>query len=668
MPESTSRTDPAVTSKPARISGTRKPPANRADKTSAPQWSVSDSVNLYGVDRWGHGYFGISEKGNVVVHAPTHSGVISVELTEIIDGLQQRGLTMPVMLRLENLVHDRIKKLNHAFRRAIDESGFTGTYRGIFPVKVNQQSHVVEEIARAGKPFGHGLEAGSKAELLIAISTLPGKDSTIICNGFKDEEFIDLGLQAIRLGFQCFFVAESLAELDLIIQRSRHWNIEPFIGLRLKLSTKVDGYWSGDSGDRSLFGLKSTELIRAVDLLREENMLDRLMMLHYHLGSQIPNIRNIRDGVAEACRFYLDLASEGAPLGYFNLGGGLAVDYDGNGSTDVHSRNYDLDEYCIDIVETIMASFDRHGVGHPEILTESGRWTVAPMSILMFNVLHVADFEPDPLPEEFPAEQSAAMEGLIYTLNNVEPRRLQENYNDAVYNRDKMRDAFRAGEINLRELALAENICLTILHRIADIVPTLSRPSRELMGMCDLLSDIYYGNFSVFQSLPDAWAIGQVFPVMPLHRLNEMPDRRAIVADLTCDCDGKLDKFTGPDGEVSPTLRVHQVKPDEDYLLGVFLVGAYQETLGDLHNLFGDTHVVSVRIDDDGQIEFVRELQGDSIENVLSYVEYQTQDLYQKFHSNAERAVRDGRITVAQRQQMIKMFRDSLSGYTYFER
>ena len=443
MSDSTSRTDagtdPVTTS---RLSGRLKAGGGSSgtDRQSD-SWTVEDAADLYGIDRWGQGYFGVSGNGNVVVNCPTNSGVIPVELTTIIDGLQQRGLTMPVMLRLENLVDDRIRRLNNAFRRAIDEAGFKGTYRGIFPVKVNQQSHVVAEIARAGRPFKHGLEAGSKAELLIAIATLPGKDSTIVCNGFKDEEFIDLGLQAIRLGFECFFVAESLAELKLIIERSRHWEIKPFIGLRLKLFTKVDGYWSGDSGDRSLFGLKSTELIQAVDLLREQGLLDRLLMLHYHLGSQIPNIRNVRDGVAEACRFYIDLVREGAPLGYFNLGGGLAVDYDGNGSTDVHSRNYDLDEYCIDIIESIMAPFDLAGIEHPVVLTESGRWTVAPMSILMFNILHVSDFEPGPLPDVFPEKKPVSLRNLIYTLEHIDPRRLQENYNDALYNRDRMRAA-----------------------------------------------------------------------------------------------------------------------------------------------------------------------------------------------------------------------------------
>ncbi len=660
---------------------TESPEAVLSDSTSGSKsdgkqkpWSIADSAQQYGINRWGKGYFGISAGGNVTMQAPVDDRTVQVELTEIIDGLQQRGLNMPVMLRFENLVDDRISRLNLAFQNAIRESGYRGTYRGVFPVKVNQQSHVVNEIARAGATFGHGIEAGSKAELLIAIATLPvpssGSDTDgglIVCNGFKDAEFVDLGLQAIRLGFKCFFVIETQGELELILQRSQHWKVRPLIGARLKLSTRVDGHWSNDSGDRSLFGMTTTELIRMVDLLRSEEMLDCLQMLHFHLGSQIPNIRNIREGLAEACRYYIDLARDGVPLAYFNLGGGLAVNYDGNASTDVHSRNYDLEEYCIDSVESVMDSFDAHGIEHPVLITESGRWTVAPMSVLLFNILSVTNFDAEPLPDAIPDGIHEAMESLTYTLEHIELRRLQENYNDAIYARDKLREAFRGGTVNLRDLALGENICLTVLARVAELVPQMERPPRELQSLGDSLADIYYGNFSIFQSLPDAWAIGQVFPVMPLHRLNKQPDRRAIIADLTCDCDGKLDQFIGPDGEVAPTLKLHKIKPDQDYILGAFLVGAYQETLGDLHNLFGDTNVASVRVTSEGRVEFVHELHGDSISDVLSYVEYQPQELYQRFHSTAEAAVREGRISVAQRQQMLTLFRESLDGYTYFE-
>ena len=648
--------------------------SERSDRPHTPassfpeDWSIDQCRDTYGIRRWGNDYFDVNDQGQVVVNAPTANGIQSVPLMEIIEGLQQRNLETPVMLRLENLVVDRIQKLNEAFANAIAECNYQADYRGVYPIKVNQQCHVVDSIAEAGEQFGHGLEAGSKAELLIAMATLPSHQSLIVCNGYKDAEFIDLGFQALRLGYRCFFVVESLEEIDLIIRRAEHWKMSPLIGVRLKLATKVDGLWAGDTGDRSLFGLNAVDLIKAVDKLRDANLLSCLQMLHFHLGSQLPNIRNIRDGVKEACRYYIDLIEDGAPLGYLDLGGGLAVDYDGTVSTEPHSRNYYLNEYCVDIVELIMNSLDPHDVPHPRLVSESGRWTVAPMSVLLFNILTVTHFEPTPIPEALPDDLCQPISDLLYTLNHLQLRRLQENYNDAVYYRDQMREQFRTGSINLRQRALGENICLTILNRIAEMVPELRRVPAGLRDLRNSLSDIYYGNFSVFQSLPDAWAIGQIFPVMPIHRLAEKPKRQAIIADLTCDCDGKLDRFTDRHGDVSNTLPLHQFHPDQPYYLGAFLVGAYQETLGDLHNLFGDTHVASVRINDEGGIEFKDQLQGDTIANVLSYVEYQPETLLQRFCEKAEQGVQDNLISASQQQQMITLFEDSLQGYTYFER
>ncbi len=611
-------------------------------------------------------YFGISDSGNLTVKAPTTNGVQTVEFSEILSGLKQRGLDMPVMLRLENLVNDRITELNETFADAIKETQYRGEYRGVFPIKVNQQSHVVAEIARFGERFDHGLEVGSKAELLIAMSTLGSVECPIVCNGYKDAEFIDLGLQARRIGFQVFFVVETPNEIPLILERCSHWDVEPLIGVRVKLSTTVEGHWSNDSGDRSLFGLSTVQLVEIVDLLRDSEKLHCLQLLHFHLGSQIPNIRNIRDGVTEACRYYIALIDEGAPMGYFDLGGGLAVDYDGSRSTDGHSRNYDLKEYCVDILDCIVTALDRHGIEHPTLITESGRWTVAPMSVLLFNILEVNDFQPQTLPDPLPEGVDESIDGLIETLRHIDTRRLQENLNDAAYYRDGARKSFQSGKISLRQRAIAENIFLTIMHKIAERIPEMSRPSASMLAIQDKLADIYYGNFSVFQSLPDTWAIGQIFPVMPLQRLNEEPTRNAIIGDLTCDCDGQLNKFVGRQTNTS-TLRLHELKSGEDYCLGVFLVGAYQETLGDLHNLFGDTNVVSVRVTPEGRLQFVHELEGDSIGDVLSYVEYQPQEIYQKFRARAEDAVEAGRISVAQRQEMLRLFNESLRGYTYFE-
>ena len=637
----------------------------RQDSPSEVAWNVEDASELYGIHRWGNGYFGIAESGNLTVTAPGDSR--PVELKDIVEGLQQRGLEMPVMLRIENLLADRIQQLNQSFADAIKAIDYRGEFLGVYPIKVNQQNHVVAEIARFGKSFAHGLEAGSKAELLIAMSFYNSAQSLIICNGYKDEEFIDLALQATKIGIRCFMVVETPEELRTIIDRSRHCQIKPLLGVRLKLSTIVEGHWAQDSGDRSLFGLSTRQLIEVIDILREADLLDCLELAHFHLGSQIPNIRNIRDGVKEACRFYAELSKEGAPLNYLDLGGGLAVDYDGSGSTGNHSRNYDLPEYCIDIVETVQQSLDKQGVDHPTLITESGRWTVAPMSVLLFDILSVTDFAPTEIDEPPVEDLHESTESLLETLGTLKQRRLQENLNDAIYYRDQMRIAFRVGRITLRERAFAENVCLTILDQIRELVANSTNVTPELMKISEVLSDIYYGNFSVFQSLPDAWAIEQVFPVVPIQRLHEAPTRNAIIADLTCDCDGKLSRFAKPNGSVSRTLRLHEVHPNEPYVIGVFLVGSYQETLGDLHNLFGDTNVATVRITQDSKIEFVHELEGDTIADVLSYVEYQPQEMLNQFRLRAEAAVQQGKITAIERRQMVKLFTETLRGYTYFE-
>jgi arginine decarboxylase len=613
-------------------------------------------------------YFGVGDDGYVSVTVPGPTGPQTVSMKEVISGLADRELSMPVMLRIENLIDDRVRKLNAGFREAISKSGYASDYRSVFPIKVNQQKHVVDSIAQAGHPFDHGFEAGSKPELMVALSMAPTNDSLIVCNGYKDEEFIDLGLQAQRLGHRCFFVIESLDELALIIRRSKSWNVEPLIGCRVKLSTRVSGHWAKDSGDRSLFGLTARQTIAAVDLLREAEMLGSLQMLHFHLGSQLTNIRNVRDGVREACRFYIGLVEDGAPMGYFNLGGGLAIDYDGTFSTEPHSRNYDLDEYCVDVVECVMDSLDPHDVAHPVLVSESGRWTVAPTSVLLFNVLSVTDFDPISIETEPGQEFCQPIKDMYDAMANLRVRRVQENYNDANYYRDQLRELFRSGQIQLRERAFGENLYLTILNRIAfEILPQLSRIPTELTSLHDELADIYYGNFSVFQSLPDAWAIEQIFPTMPLHRLDEKPTRTAIIADLTCDCDGKLDRFTDSEGDASRTLKLHKLKENEPYYIGVFLVGAYQETLGDLHNLFGDTNVASISIGEEGKICFAEEIHGDSISDVLSYVEYQPSNLIQRFRAKAEQAFSDGSITASQRQEMLRLYRESMQGYTYFE-
>lgn len=631
-------------------------------------WTTQQSAELYGIDNWGAGYFGVSEDGDVTVSAEVSEGKhVKVSMPNLVKEIKARGMDMPVLIRFENLLAQQIIKLNEAFNRAITGGNYQAPYRGVFPVKVNQQSHVIQEIAQVGAKYGHGLEAGSKPELLIALAHLESTEACIVCNGYKDEEFIDLGLQACKMGYRVFFVIETLTELPIIIERSRALGIKPLIGVRVKLASMVGGHWNASSGDRSIFGLTIAQLVSLLDTLKAEGMLDCLKLLHYHLGSQIPNIRDIRTGVLEACQVYRDLVTEGADMGYLDLGGGLAVDYNGSKTNDLHSRNYTLDEYCSDIIEVVMSTLDPHEIAHPTLITESGRATVAYSSVLLFNVLDVANFEPGPLPETISPDEHPMVQKLWELQGTPTTRNIQECYNDALFYRDETRELFKAGQVNLRSRSLCENLFLQIMHQLLDLADNAPREHRELENLRELLSDIYYCNFSLFQSLPDVWAIDQVFPVMPIHRLSEEPDRRGIIADITCDCDGKIDKFVDSH-DTKRTLPLHSLKHDEEYIIGAFLVGAYQETLGDLHNLFGDTNVVSVRINDDGTSEFVHEIQGDSIADVLSYVEYNPQQMQDQFRRIAERAVKQGKISAAERSNIMNAFSASMRGYTYYER
>lgn len=630
------------------------------------QWNIQAARKIYGIQSWGNGYFDVSDNGDVVISDPRRKNFQPLSLMKVIEGLRDRELQMPVLLRIENILDQSISDINETFRKAIKKVGYQNDYRGVYPVKVNQQAQIVEEVAQFGSRYQHGLEVGSKPEMIAALATLENNDSLIICNGYKDQEFIDLGLEAVKLGLRCFFVIETMTELPIIAARSKALNVRPHIGVRVKMTSQVGGHWSSTSGERSVFGLSASQLIEAVDYLNSHDMLDCLELLHCHLGSQIPNIRDIRGGVVEACRYYADLCKEGAALKYINLGGGLAVDYTGAQSSGDQSRNYTLEEYCEDIVDTIRTTLDSHGLPHPVIVTESGRATVAYTSVLLFNVLDVTHFEPPASLEEAEGEHEL-LQNMREILDYLKPQRVQECYNDACFYRDEIRELFKRGQMDLRMRSVSENLFLSILHRIKNVVAEMERIPVELEDLEDSLSDIYYGNFSLFQSLPDSWAIDQLFPVMPIHRLDEEPDRPAMLADITCDCDGKIERFI-VDQKLKKTLPLHPVKTGEEYYLGVFLVGAYQETLGDLHNLFGDTNVVSVRLNDDSSFEFVKEVHGDTIADVLSYVEYQPHEMQIRFRNKVEAAVKDGRISARERQQMINTFNASMQGYTYYEK
>ena len=628
-------------------------------------WNIHDAEKLYRINDWGNGYFHISETGEVEVRLKDKSPQSSISLLSIAKGLQERGLKLPVLLRFSNILDDRIQHINESFLHAIQDAGYQGTYRGVYPIKVNQQQQVVEEICKYGQQYHHGLETGSKAELIIALAHIDDPEAYVICNGYKDEEYIDLALKGLQLGINTVLVVEMPGEVGIILQRSRALGIKPNIGLRMKPSTMASGHWTDSGGDRSVFGLNTTQVIQVVDRLRKENMLDCLKLLHYHLGSQIPNIHDIRVGATEAARFYAGLVQEGAPMGLLDIGGGLAIDYDGSHSNSPNSRNYTTKEYCDDVVEEIMTICKEEKISHPTIISESGRALVSYYSVLLMNILDTNVFWDGKNGEEVVYDQMLmpALENLLYVRTMLNEKNAQECLNDLNYYREEIRNKFLYGKVNMRERAAAEHVYWSIVAEIQQKYGDIH--AAEIQKLEHQLSDIYYGNFSLFQSLPDVWAIDQLFPIMPIHRLETKPDRKAVLSDITCDSEGKIDKFITSKG-VSDTLALHTPKEDEDYILGVFLVGAYQETLGDLHNLLGDTNVVSVTYED-GNFSLHNELEGDTVADVLSYVEYEPKRLETMIRTKAEKAVQEGRITVQERRRIISAYTAGLRGYTYYE-
>ncbi|MBU6170764.1 MAG: biosynthetic arginine decarboxylase [Verrucomicrobia bacterium] len=632
---------------------------------SANAWSPQQSAELYGVESWGHGFFGVNRKGHVTVKLGDDQACKEVSLHDIIEGLHDRGTRVPVLLRFRDLLHSRITEINESFRKAIKDSGYRGEYRGVYPIKVNQQRQVIEEIAEFGKKYHYGLEAGSKPELIAALAHMNDPEAFIICNGYKDEEFIDLALHSQKMGLKIMLVLEMPSELELILERSRKIGVLPNLGVRVRLSTRGSGHWQESAGDKSVFGLNAAQVIQVVDHLKATGYLGCLKMLHYHQGSQIPNIAAIREGATEAVRMYCDLVKEGAPMGVLDIGGGMAVDYDGSHTNFHSSCNYSVAEYCTDIVEVVSQICDKAGITHPCLVSESGRAVVSYYSVLVFNILDVTSAqtsdEAPPVPENAPQN----LLNLIDANKTLSKKNLQECFNDAVYYRDQVRAQFFYGNATLRERGLAEAWFWHILTRISNLIAQLDDIPEDLRELSSTLVDFYYGNFSLFQSLPDSWAIDQLFPVMPIHRLDEKPRQRAVLADITCDCDGKIDRFIDKE-DVAKILPLHEIKPDEPYYVAVFLVGAYQETLGDLHNLLGDTNVVGVHLEK-GKSVYTHEVEGDTVADVLSYVEYDPKELVSRFRSFAEKAVNDGRISPKERREILDLYREGLAGYTYFE-
>ena len=648
---------------PASPTAAPPPPVKKKGESA---WTPEKSAELYGVETWGHTFFGVNKKGHVTVRLEDDEAQAEVSLFEVIDGLRDRGTHLPVLLRFRDLLHSRIAEINESFRNAIRETKYRGEYRGVYPIKVNQQRQVIEEISEFGKKYHYGLEAGSKPELIAALAHMHDPEAYLICNGYKDEEFIDLALQAQKMGLRIMLVLEMPSELDLILERSRKLGILPNLGVRVRLSTKGSGHWQDSAGDKSVFGLSASQVIAVVDHLKDTGYIDCLKMLHYHQGSQIPNIAAIREGATEAVRMYCDLVKEGAPMGVLDIGGGMAVDYDGSHTNFHSSCNYSVAEYCTDIVEVISQICDKAGVSHPNLISESGRAVVAYYSVLVFNILDVTTAqtseEAPPIPENAPQN----LMNIIEVNKVINKKNLQECFNDAMYYRDQMRAQFFYGAATLRERGLAEAWFWHILTRISNMIAELDDDIPEdLRELSSTLVDFYYGNFSLFQSLPDSWAIDQVFPVMPIHRLDEKPRHRAVLADITCDCDGKIDRFIDKE-DVAKVLPLHDFRQGEPYYLAVFLVGAYQETLGDLHNLLGDTNVVGVHLEK-GKPVYTHEVEGDTVADVLTYVEFDPKELVTRFRTFAEKAVTEGRISPKERREILDLFREGLAGYTYFE-
>jgi arginine decarboxylase len=622
--------------------------------------------DVYGLSRWASGLVKVMDNGNIGLIHPTEPEAEATDLMAILENLTQRGITAPVLLRIADFLDYRISQINDCFRAAIEEADYKGRYQGVFPIKVNQQAQVIDRIVDFGRRYDFGLEVGSKAELLIALSHELTADAAIICNGVKDVEFIQLALMSQRLGFNTYLVLESPRELELVLQVAEDLGVRPQLGVRIKLTNQVSGNWAASSGDRSTFGMTIAQVMDVIENLRTRNYLDCLTLQHSHLGSQVPNIIEIRMAAQEACRFFTEIRNEGAPLEILDLGGGLGIDYTGEHTATENSTNYSLQEYCANIVETVKYEMDEANLDHPMIITESGRACVAQSSLLIFNVLEATHFDSDVRVEAEEGDHHL-IESMLGIPDYLNEKRVQECWNDLVYYRNEVRALFRRGQISLRETAKAERIYLYVMKIIKSVVMSDDLLNDEWRDALDQVADIYHCNFSLFQSLPDVWAINQLHPISPVHRLNEVPTRRAILSDITCDSDGKIDRFVLENSGVSGTLPVHELKDGEDYYLGVFFVGAYQETLGDLHNLFGDTHVATIELRHDGGFELKHEQEGDTLTEVLSYVEYDTKTMLNNFKVIVERAASQGRINPTDRRDMIATFKDSINGYTYFE-
>ncbi len=627
-------------------------------------WDIDDATELYEVSQWGQGYFSISNDGNLQVH-PDRDPERAIDFPELIEQLQLRGLELPMIVRFSGILKDRLRQIHDAFRNAIDEFSYQGGYNCVYPIKVNQHRQVVEEVLEYGQSLGFGLEAGSKPELL-AVIAVTNNETPIVCNGFKDVEFIETALSALKIGRNITIVVEKPKELDLIISAAKRLDVRPQIGMRVKLSSRGSGRWQGSGGYRSKFGLTASEILHGLGRLKTEGMEDCLNLLHFHLGSQITNIRFVKSALVEAARVYADLIRQGAGLKTLDVGGGLGVDYDGSRTDFDSSMNYTLQEYANDVVYQIKSICDDAGVPHPNIVSESGRAISAYHSVLLFSVMGAVVRGEAKFPEDIPPDTPQPLRDLFYTRKKITLRNAHESYHDAIQLREMVMSRFLSGVLSLKDCSFADDLFWGICRRISKLTREMEFVPEELQKLDAMLSDTYFCNFSVFQSMPDSWAIQQLFPVMPLQRLDEKPSRRAVLGDITCDSDGKIDRFIDR-RDVKRALPLHPFD-GEPYHLGAFLVGAYQEVLGDLHNLFGNPHVVHVDLNERGEVAIKTVVRGERVDEVLAYVEFDSEELLAQLQRSVEEAVHAKRVTHQEAGQFLKSYESSLRNYTYLER
>ena len=629
------------------------------------KWRIEDSEELYNIPGWGRNYFSVNERGHMVV--TPRAGYASVDLKEVIDELQVRDIGTPVLLRFPDILDNRIEKISNCFRQAAEQYDYKGQSYSIYPIKVNQMRPVVEEIVSYGKKFNIGLEAGSKPELHAVLATNIAENALIICNGYKDESYIELALLAQKMGRRIYLVVEKLNELRMIADISKRLKVRPNVGIRIKLSSTGSGKWSESGGDQSKFGLNSSELLEAIDILERRDMKDCLKLIHFHIGSQINKIRVVKNALREATQFYVQLSKLGFDIDFIDIGGGLGVDYDGTrSSSSESSMNYSIQEYANDAVSAVVDVCTKNGLKQPNIINESGRSLTAHHSILIFEVLETTQLPVWKDSQEIGADDHELASELYDIWDRLDGARLFESWHDALQIREEALDLFSLGLLDLRTRAQIEKLFWSIAREVGEIAGGMKHVPEDLRKISKMIPDKYFCNFSLFQSLPDSWAIDQLFPIVPISRLDEKPTRTCTIQDITCDSDGKIANFISAQG-TSSALPVHPLKPGEPYYLAVFLVGAYQEILGDMHNLFGDTNAVHVSVFKD-RYEIDQIIEGETVDEVLDYVQYNPKKLVRNLETWVTASMKAGTITPEEGRDFISTYRSGLFGYTYLEK